>query len=114
MKCRIFKHTFELSDLNSNTNRLTIPLNGLRLVRWLDAKPHPTSAHKIDVWFVVVDGIDLSVEDKRDPVLQVEGTGWLFQPTSKMSYITTVRTAADYVWHLFGIEPGLGFEEGFR
>ena len=111
MKYRIFKHTFELSDLDRGTNRMTIPLNGRRLVRWLDAKPNPTSAHKIDVWFVVDDA---PTYPTPDPVLQVEGTGWLFRPTSRMSYITTVRTAADYVWHLFGIEPGLGFEESFR
>ena len=111
MKYRIFKHTFDLHrDLYQN-NRLTVPLNGLRLVRWLDAKPHPTSAHKIDVWFVVDDA---PTYPTPDPVLQVEGTGGLIQPTGRMSYFTTVRTAADYVWHLFSIEPGLGFEEGFR
>lgn len=112
MKYRIFKHTFELGDLDSKTHRLTIPIGDRRFVRWLDAKPHPTSAHKIDVWFVVDDS-DIP-HDHNSPVLQVEGTGWLFAPTNRMSYITTVRTAADYVWHLFGIEPGLGFEEGFR
>lgn len=111
MKYRIFKHTFDLhGDLDQN-NRLTVPLNGLRLVRWLDAKPHPTSAHKVDVWFVVDDA---PTYPTPDPVLQVEGTGWLFRPTGKMSYITTVRTAADYVWHLFSIELGLGFQEDFQ
>lgn len=110
MKYRIFKHTFELSDLDAN-NKLTIDIGTRRFVKWLDAKPNPTSAPKIDVWFVVDDA---PTYPTPDPVLQVEGTGWLFRPTSRMSYITTVRTAADYVWHLFGIEPGLGFEEGFR
>ena len=52
MKYRIFKHTFELSDLDANN------------------KPHCATRH-----------------------------------------IATVRTPADYVWHLFGETAGLKFEE---
>lgn len=107
MKYRIFKHTFELKDLGTG-NRLRIPLNNHRLVRWLDAKPNPASAHKFDVWSLV--------EETPSPIsefglIEVVGTGWLLEPICAMEYIATVRTPADYVRHLFGLTPGLKFEE---
>lgn len=107
MKYRIFKHTFELSDLDPN-KVLKLELRDVRFVKWLDAKPNPTSAHKIDVWFVVEAELDGYV---CRPRLLVQGTGWLLEPYCALSHIATVRTPADYVWHLFGMKLGLEFEE---
>lgn len=104
MKYRIFKHTFEMSDLDAN-NKLTIDIGTRRFVKWLDAKPN---AHKIDVWFVVDDA---PVHPTPKPRLMVQGTGWLFEPHCATRHIATVRTPADYVWHLFGETAGLEFEE---
>ena len=107
MKYRIFKHTFELSDLYPN-KVLKLELRDVRFVKWLDAKPNPTSAHKIDVWFVVEAELDGYV--CRRGRLLVQGTGWLLEPYCALSHIATVRTPDDFVFdagiRLIGISLG--------
>lgn len=108
---KIWKNTFLISEATSSPGPLEIPVGQHRFVKFLDAKPTPSSAHHIDVWFVVEAPKEAFGPTNPAGLLLVEGTGWPFNPRAKTKHFATVRTPADYVWHLFEVTETLSFEE---